>query len=189
MRLSPVLTPDDLPAPELAAARLDGELFALDGGFCPVDEIEQPLHRALALHAGHSGKLIGEQLSAAWVWGALDSAPSHQQFCVATGARVSHTSARWMTVREVVIETDEIAALGSALVTTPARTVADLVRFADSFGPREAEVVARLAAMAGLSLDDTVRSFQRRRNLPNKRRAVERLALCALPVAALLSAD
>ena len=49
--LPPVLGALDLPAPELHAARLDGEVFALDECFCPIDEIEQSIHRARALAA------------------------------------------------------------------------------------------------------------------------------------------
>ena len=175
MRLPPVLSADDLPVPELAAARLDGELFAVGDCFSPVDEIEQPRHRAAALHAGQSERLVAEQLSAAWVWGALDSPPVHLQFCVATGARVSHSPARWMTLREVVIEPHEIVDFGGPLVTTPLRTVVDLVRFSERFGAREVEVVRRLAA----PLDDAARLIAGRRNLPNKRRALARLAQCA----------
>ena len=185
MHLPPILSAADLPAPELSAARLDGELFAVGACFAPVDEIEQPLHRAAALHAGQSGRLIAEQLSAAWVWGALDAPPAHLQFCAATGARVSHSPARWMTVREVVIEPDDIVAFGPALVTTPLRTAVDLVRFSSTFGAREIQVVRRL----GSSLEAASRLIGERRNLPNKRQALARLRQCALPPAAPLSAE
>lgn len=177
MRLPPVLSTDDLPAPELRAAALDGELFPLGEGFCPVDEVEQPWLRAAALHAGMSDRLIAEQLAAAWVWGALDSPPQQLQFCVATGARVSHPTARWMTLREVVIEPHEIVDIGGRLVTSRLRTVVDLVRFSEHFGSAEIEVVRRL----GCSLDEAAQNIQSRRNLPNKRHALARLAHCALP--------
>lgn len=192
MRLPAVLSAIDIPAPELRAARLDGEVFAVGDCFAPVDEIEQPRHRAAAVHAGLSPRLIAEQLSAAWVWGALDSPPLHHQFCVATGARVSHSPGRWITVREVVIAPAEVVALGPALVTSPERTVMDLVRFAGRFGADEARAVTRLVDGARLSLDDAVRSISSRRNLPNKRRAIARLQLCAraaLPLAEPLGAE
>ena len=172
MRLPPVLSSVDLPAPELYAARLDGELFAVNGCFSPVDEIEQPRHRAAALHAGQSDRLIAEQLSAAWVWGALDSPPTHRQFCVATGARVSHSPALWMTVREVVIEDEEIVDFDGSAVTDPTRTLVDLARFSSTFDPA---IMRRLIA-AGASLDRATESITSRRNLPNKREALRRLA-------------
>lgn len=174
MRLPSVLSAADLPAPELQAARLDGVLFALDRCFAPVDEVEQPWHRAAAVHAGLSERLIAEQLSAAWVWGALDAPPAHHQFSVATDARVSHTPARWMTVREVVIEADEIADVRGLLVTTPFRTLLDLVRFSDTFDLREVAVVRRL----GQDLELARATLSARRNLTNKKRALARLARC-----------
>lgn len=172
MRLPPVLSADDLPAPELYAARLDGVLFRVGGCFSPVDEIEQPRHRAAALHAGRSGRLIAEQLSAAWVWGALDSPPPQHQFCVATDARVSHDPAPWVSLREVVIDADEISDFGGALVTSPTRTVVDLVRFATDLDPA---VITRLVE-AGASLDDAIATISTRRNLPNKHAALARLS-------------
>lgn len=177
-RLPPVLSHSDLPIAELCAARLDGELFAVDGCFSPVDEIEQPSHRAAALRAGEPHRLIAEQLSAAWVWGALDAPPAHHQFCVATGARVNRPPARWMTLREVVINDQDIVALGDALVTSRARTVVDLARFSTTFGAAEELVVRRLLTGRRPLLDDAVTTIRRRRNLPNKRLAIERLDRC-----------
>jgi len=174
MRLPPVLSADDLPAPELYAARLDGQLFAIGGCFAPVDEIEQPRHRASALLSALGGKLIAEQLTAAWVWGALDSPPAHHQFCVATGARVSHSPARWMTVREVVIDADELVDLGGALVTDPTRTIMDLARFCPAFDL----AVARRLVGIGASPQRAIESILARRNLPNKKSTVERLSRC-----------
>ena len=174
MRLPPVLSSDDLPVPELYAARLDGQLYAVGTGFAPVDEIEQPHHRARALLAGLGGRLIAEQLSAAWVWGALDAPPSHHQFCVATGARVSHSPARWMTVREVVIEPEEVVDLGGPVVTDPTRTLVDLARFGAGFDLG----VARRLIEVGASLDRALASVVARRNLPNKKATVVRLSRC-----------
>ena len=178
MHLPSVLSADHLPTPELYAARLDGDLFAVDGCFSPVDEIEQPQHRAAAIHDGLASRLIAEQLSAAWVWGALDSPPAHRQFCVATGARVSHCSARWMTVREVVIGGDEISLFADLMVTCPARTVIDIVRFSARFGAAEIAAVRRLVADAGVSLSGSIEAVAVRRNLPNKRLALDRLQMC-----------
>lgn len=172
MRLPRVLSPADLPAPELQAARLDGQLYPVGSGFSPVDEVEQPRHRAAALHAGE--RLIAEQRSAAWVWGALDAPPLRHQFCVAIGARVSRDPARWIELREVVISDDEVVELDGSLVTTPTRTVVDLARFAAVFDPG---MVRRLLD-AGASLPLAVAALDDRRNLPGKKRALARLSRC-----------
>ena len=180
MTLPSVLSAIDLPPAELYAARLDGELFAIGGAFLAVDEIEQPRHRAAAALAGLQDRLIAERLSAAWVWGAMDAPPARHQFCVGTGSRVGHSAVRWMTVREVVIEREEIVDLDGGLVTSPLRTVVDLVRFGDRFDEAETGIVRRLAALGGVRLDDAARTIEARRNLPGKRRALARLRQCGL---------
>ena len=181
MTLPSVLSAIDLPAAELYAARLDGELFPVGGAFLAVDEIEQPRHRVTAALAGLQDRLIAERLSAAWVWGALDAAPARHQFCVGIGSRVAHSPARWMTVREVVIGADEIADLEGGLVTSPLRTVVDLVRFGDRFDDAEAGIVRRLAELDGAGLEHAALAIEGRRNLPGKRRALARLRQCGLP--------
>lgn len=175
-RLPAVLTSGDLPVAELSAARLDGELYCIGSAFAPVDEIEQPRHRAAALAPGTHERLIAEQLSAAWVWGAITSPPLHQQFCTTIGARVSRTSVPWMTVREVVIDASELLQLGDMLVTSPLRTAVDIARFLPRFGANEARVIRELMRRGGFCLEDCLDLMEVRRNLPNKRLAASRLA-------------
>lgn len=171
-----VLSGRDLPLPELNAARLDGELFALGAGFAPVDELESPRHRATALRAGLHERLIAEQHTAAWVWGALAAAPSPHEFCSTLHARVGHLSTRWLTVREVVIEPSEIEVIAGLAVTVPLRTAVDLTRFSRVFGVAEASVVRQLGSLGGFGIDDCIAELDRRRNLPHKRQAFLRLS-------------
>ncbi|MBC7590681.1 MAG: hypothetical protein H7226_06515 [Salinibacterium sp.] len=178
LRLHPVLSDLDLPQAELWAARLDGELFQIGECFTPIDEIEQPAHRASVVHAGMSGRMIAEQLSAAWIWGAMPAAPAHHQLCVAMDARVGHEVPRSVTVREVVIDLHEVALVGGLRVTTPLRTVIDLARFSSTFTDLERHTVASLMQRFELGLDDCVVELNIRRNLPGKRRALERLSRC-----------
>jgi len=174
-RLGPVLTAHDLPVPELMSARLDGELAALDGAWTPVDEIEQPRHRALSLALRLPDRVIIEQRSAAWVWGALPVAPQQHQLCAASGARVRPGDG-WPPVREVVIGDEEIWTFGAARVTSPLRTIVDLARFADAFDDEVRAAVNALLELGKLSADDCIATMDGRRNLPSKRRARTRLS-------------
>jgi hypothetical protein len=180
MRLPPVLTAEDLPLAELQAVRLDGEVFALDAAFTPIDEVESPRHRARAAHAGLPQRLIAEQHTAAWIWGAAPP-PQRHEFCVAIAARARVAGDRGHAVREVVIGAAEVAIIDGLSVTTPMRTVCDLARFSAAFGRIEEDASRHLMLHHGFTIDDGIDEIERRRNLPRKHRAIGRLmALRAL---------
>lgn len=179
-RLSTVLSPADLPLPELYAARLDGELFGIDECFCPVDQAPGMEHRGAALAAVSPDRLIAEQHSAAWIWGALDHPPAPHQFCASIGARVRPALSKRLLVREVVIDDESIVSIGGMLVTTVLRTIIDLARFSEPFGRSEISIVRRLVDIGDLDFAACIDGVHSRRNLPNKHRALERIALAAV---------
>jgi len=179
-RLPPVLSALDLPLAELQCAALDGELYALDHCFCPIDEFETVHLRARALGVVLDARIIAERLSAAWVWGAIAVPPSRHQLCVAIGARTRQRSSLRATLREVVIEPSEIDTVSGVNVTTRLRTVLDLLRFSEEFGARESSTVATLMRDGTLEYSDCSHALSVRRNLPQKRIALERLTqVCA----------
>ena len=127
-RLPTVLGTDHLPLAELCAARLDGELFAIDQGWAPVDEPDLPAFRAMVMSLRAPRSLIIERLSAAWVHGALDAPPTVAQFCVPLDARIAVIDRPRTLVREVRIGDDEIVWFGELRCTSPIRTAFDLLR-------------------------------------------------------------
>lgn len=166
-----VLSTSDLPHPELLAAQLDGELFGVGWGFCPVDELLSPHHRAFLLTRGIPERLIPEQLSAAWIWGALDAPPEQPQFCVRLDARVGHPTSGALQVREVVLENSELVVLGGLSVTSPLRTAVDLARFSPRWTDDERRVVSRLMTVGGFDRADLDAYLDSRHKLPAKRLA------------------
>jgi len=91
---------------------------------------------------------------------------------------VRSSGSGWANVREVVIEPSEIAVVAGLQVTTPLRTILDLARFATPFGELEVRIVKAMIASSLTRFDDCATALNERRNLPNKRRALERLELC-----------
>jgi hypothetical protein len=178
-KLTAVLLASDLPIAELCAARMDGELYSIDGGFSPVDLPDSPEQRARALSELCSDRLIAEQGSAAWIWGASDSPPARHELCASLGARAKSAIPRRATVREVVIDEHSVAELGGIRVTTPLRTILDLARFSDAFAAETQEQVARLMSTFGIELGVCIAELDARRNLPGKRRAIARLSAVA----------
>ncbi|CAN5307376.1 hypothetical protein BH11ACT2_BH11ACT2_07430 [soil metagenome] len=174
-RLAAVLTPADLPLAELHAARLDGELFAVDSCFAPIDEPELPRLRADAIAAVWPDRIIAEQRSAAWVYGVLPTPPVQHELCADLSARARPSNRGQARVREVVIDPSEVVRIGRLDVTSPLRTVLDLARFSETFGQIEQKVCRDLMVLGGLTIDDCRSALALRRNLPGKRQAVERL--------------
>jgi hypothetical protein len=179
MRLPAVLSRLDLPLPELQAARLDGEVFALDECFCPIDEVDQQRLRAASLALLLPPRLIAEQHSAAWIHGAMPYAPQRHEVCTETTARQRPTSLSRFAVREVVIDAADIVDVSRLRVTTPLRTVIDLARFSTQFGDEEIRIVTELVTLAHLDFARCAEVLASRRNLPGKRRALERLRRAA----------
>ena len=174
-RLAPVLHAGDLPLAELCAARLDGELVRVDDAFTPVDVRDGPVARASAASRGWSTRLIAEQHTAAWIWGARLDPPARHQLCTTTGARARPAVPLRSVVREVSIDADEYGLVGALRVTRPVRTAVDIARFSPGFAAEELRVIRSLASLAGFGLAECRAALDRRRNLPAKRLAWSRL--------------
>jgi hypothetical protein len=175
-RLPPVLGIDDLPLAELCAARLDGEVVALAGGWVPIDEPDLPSLRARAL-AGGTGPLIIERLSAAWVHGAVVTVPSVAQFCLPNHARAAVASEIGRQVREVGIDADEIVEVGGCPCTTPLRTAFDLLRDHTTDDRLAVDAVAALVEMGAIDAAGVRRRLEASGRMPHKRLAFARLEL------------
>jgi hypothetical protein len=175
-RLPSLLTTDDLPLAELCAARLDGELYALDSCFCPIDEREFPALRANTIAAQWPFRLIAEQRSAAWVHGVTDFPPKRHDLCADISARARPTNVHRANVREVVIDASEITRIGHLDVTTPLRTMLDLARVSTTFDDEERLMCIGLMRIGGFTTAHCIEVLDGRRNLPNKKAAFERLA-------------
>jgi hypothetical protein len=180
MPLPPVLTIRDLPAAELGGMRLDGEVYALAEGWCAIDEHEGPAHRARAVRGERSERLIAELGTAAWVWGVTPVLPQLVEFCVDLDARARLRISPLVRVRELVLDPGDRVELGSTAgggaVTSRVRTAVDLARFRETLSPGDALAIVELAQQGGFGLAECHELLNRRPNLPEKRRALSRLA-------------
>lgn len=175
-KLPSVLTSDDFPIAELCALRLDGEVFALDGAFCPIDQVERSQHRALALVPYLSDRLIAEQQTAAWIHGARRAAPLRHQLCTTVGSRARANPWLAAAVREVSTEPTDLVLVYGLRVTGPLRTAVDIARLTDNFTEADSCVVARLLALGATGLEPCAALLNRSPNIPYKRRALERIS-------------
>ncbi len=175
----PVLHEAELPLAERMAARLDGELFAFGDGHCAIDEVESPALRLHAVVGARPPRLIAELATAAWVWGARESIPARLEFCVDLRARARPAASPSTSVREVVLSPEDVVTLRSFRVTTPLRTAVDLARVREEFEVADAARGTPSGPTSGGSASDDCRAYMDRgRNLPAKRRALQRLGEC-----------
>jgi hypothetical protein len=152
--------------------RLDGEVVGVDEWFGSVDVPPSAHQRAASLSVICEHRFIVEQRSAAWVWGVLAEPPHRHELCSSIGARARSAYPQRVRAREVVIDESEWLQLAGVRVTTPLRTTMDYVRFAAEF---DAQLALRLLRLSRVSAAECAELIDRRRNLPGKRLARERL--------------
>jgi hypothetical protein len=178
-RLLPsLLSRSEFADPELTALVLDGEAYRVGGSVAALDEINSPALRATSLALELPPRLIAEQHTAAWVWGAQPQPTVRHEVCADILARLRPALDAGLSVREVVILHEDIAVLGALSVTTPMRTAIDIARFVITWNDDETRVISELLRIGGIDILDCARAMNRRQNLPNKRVALERFALC-----------
>jgi hypothetical protein len=176
--LTAVLTADDFDPAELSAILLDGEAYRVGDTVAPLDEVPGPLVRATALAGQLPPRLIAEQHTAAWIWGAQPRPPVRHELCADISWRTRPALDALLSVREVVLRNEDTVTLGGLDVTTPLRTAIDLARFVAEWTDNETTVVRELLAIGGIGTADCATWMNRGRNLPGKRQALQRLSLC-----------
>lgn len=168
-----ILTPDHLALAELCAARLDGELYAVDACFAPVGLPDDPVTRASAFAwAAGDRRLVADRRTAAWIWGARSRPPHVLQACAGPGGRARASRPR-ITVRETHLLRADVVRLGEARITTPTRTALDLLRSGPGWSVADADAVRRLDPLVDR---EAVRAALRSvPSAPHSRQALRRL--------------
>jgi hypothetical protein len=153
---------------ELTSARLDGHVVELGEGYVPADLVETMLLRAASLAELLGDTLAATHESAAWVLGVTDAPPPRHTVQRAVDRRLHHVLSRRLVYRDPRILPDDLLDLGGVLVSTPARTLADLARSGDDAG----HALARAWSTAHPeTADEAIAWLDRHRGLPHKRGA------------------
>ncbi|NEM90230.1 hypothetical protein G3T37_02525 [Galbitalea soli] len=176
-RLSPLLSTREFPVAELAALRLDGEGYPVDECVAPLDEVPSAHQRALALTGHLPARSIAELDTAAWVWGALPDPPPVHTVCLDIEARARIAPSHRLRVREVVLDTADVCRVGLLALTSPLRTAVDLARIRTCWDRSDHEMLRALMSIGRFDAEEFAAMLTRRRNLPRKREALQRLAL------------
>jgi len=164
----------ELSIAELSAARLDGDLYTVDTCWASVAEPEDPGLRAEAFAAAVPDlRLVAERLSAAWIWGARSRPPARHQVCLRPGLR-ARGGPGLLVLRQTDVSAEDLCSFGSARVTAPERTIADLLRTPAGFGDVERDAVVRLTRIADAA--GVLQLLEASAAHPHGRRALHRWA-------------
>lgn len=172
---------DRLSPAELSAARLDGHLVEIGEGYMPADAVETAAMRAASLlpllRRGEAGEVAAAQLSAAWIHGAVDDPPARHVVQRAVTHRLRWSTGARTRYSDALLPRAEVQVIGGILVTTPARTLADLARAETSCGTECAgvtEAVLRMSSAPGATRSAII-SLAHAGAVPHKRAALARL--------------
>lgn len=99
--------------------------------------------RAAALEPWFHQHRVAIRLTAAWIWGATRNPGTPLRFATQNGRRAEPVNRALVTLQQLRFHEGEIEQLGDHAVTSPLRTLLDLLRDPDPL-PHEARVACRL---------------------------------------------
>ena len=156
---------------ELNAARLDGLLVEVGDGYMPADLPEDAGARAAALEPVVSPGYAASGPTAAWVHGIGDAPPLRHHIQRAVDRRPRVQPRHNVIVHEGRVPSDDLMLIARMPVTTPLRTLTDLVLSSDRHG--ECAAWMRSMAAACPSLVPRVHTLLAARSrMPGKRAAL-----------------
>ena len=157
-----------------AAERLRGTLVRCGPGLRPVGRPEVPSLRLAALEPWPGPAYVAVHLTAAWVWGAARGPGETLQLSTAGGRRAGDRAGAGVSVHEFRCDPAEVVRFGRRSVTSPLRTVYDLLRLGRRFDA-EARVACRLLLNASPDAREGVRARLDATRDPRRRLAISRL--------------
>ncbi|SBS75124.1 SAM-dependent methyltransferase [uncultured Microbacterium sp.] len=119
---------DRLSTAELTAARLDGDLVEIGEAFMPADAVETRELRAGALRALVGDTVAVTRVSAAWVHGAVADPPMRHCVQRRSARRIAAVIDARLDYRDLQLPPPDVMMISGVAVTTPVRTLVDLVR-------------------------------------------------------------
>lgn len=131
-------------APAVQSAELlRGTLVRCGPGRRLVGWPESPRVRALALSPWLTDQRIAVRLTAAWIWEAAASPGHPLRFAMRDGRRATRSPSPAFTLQQFRMQSGDVVQLDDFMVTSPLRTLFDLLRSSGDAG-REHRVACRL---------------------------------------------
>ena len=120
--------------------------------------------------------MIADRLTAAWVYGVRADPPAALHVCVDRARRGTASVPPGFDLRQCALDRNDVVRIGGTRVTSPLRTVVDLLRTEQRFTAGLALQLQALLDLAGATSGDCRMHIRRRAQSPGTRRALVRLA-------------
>jgi len=159
---------------ELSSARLDGLVFEISAGYMPADIPEGRSARLTALRQVIPPGFAASGSTAAWVHGAGDAPPMQHHIQRTVDHRPRTKTAYNVVVHESQLADGDLVRIADQSVTTPLRTLTDLVLGADRY-PQYLIWMRRLASEMPELVSAVRGQLTDRERLPGRRAALSRL--------------
>jgi hypothetical protein len=111
---------------ELAAARIDGDLFDIGEGFIPADLVETPGTRAASIATLIPVDTAASGPTAAWIHGAGDTPPAIHHVRRAVERRIRAKLPARVVLHDTSVPSADLVTVGGVPVMSPTRTMLDL---------------------------------------------------------------
>lgn len=165
---------DHWPAAVISSAIRQGTLVRCGPGYRPVTWPESPLVRCTAIAWALTPKYAACNHTAAWIWGGSRAPGTVIEISVRTG-RVPYRQQPGTTQHEYVLSEGDVVNVGDYWVTSPVRTVFDLLRSTREF--TVADMAACRLLLAHHSAGAELLAARARTTSPaGSKRILERLA-------------
>lgn len=171
---APVPLPSRWPVAIRSAELLRGTLVRCGPGVRPVGWPETPRVRLAALDTWLDPGRIAILLTAAWVWGFARAPDSPLELATPQRKRPGALTPTGAVLHQHRYEAGSIQELGGFWVTTPARTLTDMLRLSEPFSGAH-RIACRLILVSTPLSREQVHAALREQAAPFRRRARERL--------------
>lgn len=160
-----------------SAECLRGTLVACGPGHRLAGWPETPRVRAQALAPWLTERKVAVGLCAAWIWGTSRDPGRPLRFATRDGSRAPRSSSPDSTVQQLLLVEGDVESVGNFAVTSPLRTVFDLLRSPQCFDVRH-QVACRLLLLRTPEARESVHERLSIGGRPYRRLALERLQRC-----------
>lgn len=163
----------DWPVAVRSAALLRGIAVRCGPGIRLVSWPETPSVRAAAIGGSFAGERVAAHLTAAWIWGAARTPGERLSFIVQRGRPHDLYAEAGIVLHQYRLGADEVVGVGAYPVTSPRRTLYDLLRGAEF--SHEHRIACRMLLAHAIGSRDVFISALPARRRPNERRILSRL--------------